>query len=110
MNRGIRLFTILLRSSKDKYFFYYFVVCDIGRSRPLSLQLEGMRDHVKRLRDANPIRNGEQGQGKEVPRLEAQENARCGRNAQLPLTTECDPLPPQHFHMAHHFNWRHLPN
>ena len=36
-NKGIRLFTISLCSSKDNYFFYPFVVCDIGRSRPLSL-------------------------------------------------------------------------
>ena len=31
MKKGIRLFTISLCPSKDNYFFYPFVVCDIGR-------------------------------------------------------------------------------
>ena len=31
---------ISLYSSKDNYFFYPFVVCDIGRSCPLSLQFK----------------------------------------------------------------------
>ena len=37
VNKGIRLFTISLCSSKDNYFFYPFVVCDIGRSRTFFL-------------------------------------------------------------------------
>ena len=40
MNKGIRLFTNSFCSSKDNYFFYPFVVCDIGLSRTLSLQFK----------------------------------------------------------------------
>ena len=46
VNKGIRLFTISLCSSKHNYFSYPFVVCDIGRSHTLWLVLSEYKKQV----------------------------------------------------------------